>query len=194
MNFELIEATPFLLQNKQSMKRLAETPFFVLVTLVLLSTTGCTKQSEINYIDNTYELTQGIVEYYGKLNENGSGYSCDVALFSDEVNFVPGDRFSGFGSKIAFEMYSLTETELADGTYLFDLNRTQKALTFESCEIMLEYNFVNEEGIFIDIIGGTVQIEKKKDEYKINASCTTSNSKIIEISFYGELEAYNRVN
>lgn len=137
------------------------------------------------YNGTTYPLYKGQIGNYG-LEPSGC-YNTALYLFSDGLSPDPGLDFVGQGNLIYFALFSTTENALDNSVYQW--SSVEETLgTFYQADCMFNYNSVTESyDSKVDIIGGTVSVERNADEYTITFDCTCSNSKKITGTYTGSL-------
>ena len=141
-----------------------------------------------------YDLAQGILENYRKLDE-AEDYNIDLVLISSGfvVHEVGGeiDSLSGEGHLIYFEMFTSDPNKLALGDYNYDPNETGKAGTFDDGGCLLNYDTQTEQGTFLEISGGKITVVQNGDTYEFNFDVITEGGKHITGFFKGSIKYYD---
>lgn len=133
------------------------------------------KKNHFKYDGNTYEMTSGVMLNWGQWW--GEGYNFDLYLFSEGINYNGIWDITGTGHGIFFELYSPNENELAAGTYNYDPEDEGDPFTFSWADFVIDYDIENETGTEIDIVGGTVKVEKSGSTYTITIDATAQGGK-----------------
>jgi hypothetical protein len=165
----------------------------LLVITVIFALTSCkkddksTKQGDyFTYDSKDYELSSGIIEYYGA--GSGNGYNFDVTLYSSGISWNTTDMLlEGTGNLATFEMYSSSSSDLANGNYTFDSQNIENQGTFSTGIFGLEFNVTNFTGTIVSISSGTVTVQKTDSNYELTINCKTTDNKTIEGHFNGPL-------
>jgi hypothetical protein len=176
-----------------------------ILTIVLLSLiifTGCKKDKDensydnyIKYDDKAYPLDKGILENWGKWSPE-SDNNLDLTLVSDSVNVIEWnnevDSYSGTGHRIKFWMYSASSELLDNGNYTYDDLSSEKTGTFDYGQLLINYNFDNEEGEIEQYVAdGTVTVTKSGDTYEITINCTDEEGKSVTGYYKGILKYFD---
>lgn len=166
----------------------------LLVTILV----SCEKEEPVHnafeYELIKYEIDEGMIEAYGKLSPDVSGYNFDVTLFSTGIVFDPlAEEFSGLGNIVILQMYSESPDGLVSGTYNYDLSGEMDPLTFDIGRFGLFVNMDEQSGTIILANSGTVKVSKSGDDWTFVFDCMTMSNKSITGTFTGNLDSYNRV-
>lgn len=191
-----------------SMKLLKSTGKFLILALLTISVsiTSCGKDDDENDDENgipeenhlkhdarMYEISDGILEYYGQWWDDTGGFNFDITLFSSGITFDEElEDFTGKGNMIMFEMFSESKTELKPGTYTFDADQSYDAGTFDRGLFFLNYDIETETAeVTGEIAGGTVKVEKSGSTYKITIDCTDNKGEKLTGFYEGTLDYYD---
>lgn len=139
---------------------------------------------------NKHNLKSGTIENWGE-SEDGELYSFDITLFSNKIKFL-GDELMPTEqsiSAVSFELWSENASTLAEGTYLYDSEQTQDAFTLSEAEIIINYNFSTEDGIYYNINSGEIEVFKNDELYEINFEGSSIEGESISIEYKGKLTA-----
>ncbi len=151
------------------------------------------KKQEIVFGDKSFDLSWGLLEYFGKLEPNDEAYNFDLMLFSSGLEYVDStEEISGKGSGIYFEMFSESATELVPGTYNLDTTSiNMKPFTFDFSGLSYNYDSATEDSeIELELKSGSVKIEKSGDEYEITIEAMGESGEKITGYYKGTLK-YN---
>jgi len=175
-----------------------------ILTVILLSLiifAGCKKDKKessfnnyIKYDGKTYPIDQGVIENFGRWDED-EGYNLDLYILSNGITLQEsGGEITGVtgnGHVIYFEMFSNSPTQLDNGNYNYD-EWSWEAGTFDYGWISLNYDAaLDDSEIDQDIEGGTVTVSKTGDIYKITINCTDEDGKSVTGYFEGTLKYYD---
>ncbi len=151
------------------------------------------KENHLMYDSKRYEITAGILEYYGQWWKGSNGFNFDISLFSSGIFFDEEiDDLSGQGNLITFEMFSSSETELMPGIYNFDADESYKPGTFDWGLFVINYDIEDQTGeISGEIESGTVKVEKSGSLYRITIDCRDNQGKRLTGYFEGNLDFYD---
>lgn len=147
-------------------------------------------QGHFTYDGQTFNLDHGFMVNYGQAWSDG--YNFDVWLHSDGIQV--GDHLmdmTGKGHGMFFEMYSADEDGLAPGTYAFDDDDEGDPYTFYWADIIMDYDIETEEGLEVDIAGGTVKVERSGSTYTFHVDAVGEDGKKITGYFRGSLLVYD---
>ena len=166
---------------------------FILPLLILLATISCKKEEPVaNYFTYElikYEVDEAILEYYGKLEPDVTGYNFDVTIFSSGITYDPSTRqLHGKGNIIVMEMFSESSEELVPGTYTFDSGQSMDKFTFDEGTFGLFVDMDEQTGTAVFVNSGRVDISRKGSTYKFVFDCKTVSGNPITGSFSGELD------
>ena len=169
----------------------------ILLLFLTLAVFSCKKDDPVlNYFKYElikYEVDEGGIEYYGKLDPSDPGYNYDVSLFSTGIIFDPlAGTFSGTGNIIVLQMYSDSENLLSPGTYTFNADGSRTPFTFDIGRFGLFVNMDDQTGTIILVNSGTIVIRKTDDKWTFDFDCATSADKTIKGSFTGTLDFYDQ--
>ena len=172
---------------------------YLLLALFVLSFASCEKEEpESNHFEYElikYEIDEGMIESYGKLNPDATGYNFDVTLYSTGIVFNPGDgSFTGSGNIVILEMFSESKDELKAGTYTFDNLGSMDPYTFDIGRFGLFVNMDEQTGTIILANSGTIKVSQSGDSWTFDFNCSTSADNTITGSFTGELDFYDHSN
>lgn len=147
--------------------------------------------NHFTYDGNTYELSQGLLVYYGQWD--GEGFNFDVDLYSEGIVFPDDEEewASGSGYNIYFELFSPDADDLKPGTYEFDEEGTQDPFTFNWADFSIDLNFDDQSGTFIDIIGGTVEVAKSGSNYILTIEVIAEDNKPVTGYYNGPLMRFD---
>lgn len=152
------------------------------------------KKSELSFGDNVFDLSWGLIEYYGKLETDDEAYNFDIMLLDSGLVFdETTEELKGKGSGIYFETFSQSSTELSAGTYSLDTtSKVKKPFTFDYGSVAYKID-TSDEGIgdYVDVKSGTFKIEKSGDIYEVTIDCTGENGEKITGYYKGTLKSYD---
>jgi hypothetical protein len=166
---------------------------FLVVILILVS---CDKKSEdppgsFTHNGKDYSLDKGFIENYGG---DASVYNFDITLISSGLTIVEEDGevadLTGKGNGFYLEIFTSTPNDLKTGIYNFAA--LTAAGTFDDGFIAMGVESTNDEaGLELDIIQGTLAIEKSGTDYDLAFSGTTEDNKTISMQYLGPLTMYD---
>lgn len=170
----------------------------VVILILGFAVSGCKKdKEELNYLqvgDTTIYLSDGNIKYYG--NYEGSDYNFDLDFVSSNIVLSTSETngnpvYTGTGTRIYFETYSGSATELVNGDYTFLNDQTCPAGTFDRCSYSFEYNY---DALFnyISIDNGTMSFKNSDGSYVINFEGTDPLGNIVKMHYSGSLTYYDR--
>jgi hypothetical protein len=167
-----------------------------IVLLIVLSFTGCKKnnlpESYFTYKDKTYELNDGILEYWGSTTA-GEGYNFDISLFSSGLYYdTNAETLVGSGEMVYFETFSPSDLELSPGTYYFNDVEIGDTLTFDKGQFWINLDIASESGTLVFASGGNLDISVNGAEYELTFECETSAGNILKGFYKGGLDYYDR--
>ncbi|GEM_PF-929025 len=156
---------------------------------------GCTKVEEpdhFRYTVNDYPLDQGFIHNYG-MPQGATAYNFDVTIFSSGVNYLrDSHEFRGNGHIVFFQMFSSSATELAEGTYLFNVESTPGApSTFNVANFGMNVNFSEDTGTLVSAVSGMVKVSGTGNYRTFDIDCMTGTGERITGHFYGYVPAYD---
>ncbi len=151
-----------------------------------------TSSNNFVYDGEKYELSDGVIEYYGSFEDYPDEYNYDITLFTSGITYEVDSWLLGEGSFLWIVLYTKNATELDAGTYTFwDTSPEGATQTFEG-EFCIDYISENYDGESVfDFGGGTVVLEKTGDEYIITLSGNNYAGKKITGYFKGHLHFYD---
>ncbi len=166
----------------------------LILMLVAVVITACEKEEEIksnhlSYNGVSYELDHGRLTYYGQWFDNPNSYNFDLSLHSSGLQYDDEqDELTGKGHGIFIELFSPSETELANGTYNFDANQTYDPNTFFDASFFIHFNTSTDIGDAVgDIVGGRVRVEKAEDVFEFDIDCQDEAGNSIKAYFKGSI-------
>ncbi len=143
------------------------------------------KKNHFKYDGNTYEMTSGVILNWGQWW--GEGYTFDLYLFSEGIQYNGIWDITGTGHGIFFEFFSPKENELASGTYNYDPEDSGDPFTFADADFVIDYDIENETGTEIFIVGGSVKVEKSGSTYTINIDAVAQGGKPVTGYYKGTI-------
>lgn len=168
--------------------------FIVLLSLTFFACKKDTKDAELKsyftYQDKNYELSKGMLQFYGEYNVDPSTFNFDIMLLSSGLTLSETTgNLTGKGHAFIVEMFSSSETELVTGTYTFDINQTGDANSFDYGFFFLNGDASTEVAeVEAEIKSGTVKVEKTGSTYKITINCIDEFDKPITGFYEGTLQ------
>lgn len=170
--------------------------FIAITVLVLSLLNGCTGNDDrvngFNYLAVNYPLDGGVIQYYG-MPEGGSAYNFDITLFSSGITYNSNSgTFDGKGHIVYFELFSQSPGELVSGTYTFDSSGAGSHTTVTKGNFGMNVNFINDTGVILHVVSGSVTVERDGFEYNIGFSCGTDDDETITGSYRGFLTRYGK--
>jgi len=177
-----------------------EKKILTLVLFSLIILVGCKKDKDgdspnnyIKYEGKTYVIDKGILENYGE--EDEGVYNLDLTLFSSGINLIESQGeivgATGTGNVLYFEMFTNSEIQLDNGTYVFDYY-SEEAGTFDDGELLINWNAEDYQADIDQYIDeGTVKVAKSGDIYEITINCTDEDDKSVTGYFKGTLTWYD---
>ena len=141
------------------------------------------------YKGNTYELSIGLLEYYGQWSSSSDSYNFDIVLFSSGFSYNhDADDLTGEGHLMYFEMFSSSSNDLMPGTYLFDIDETYAANTFGYGFFAADYILEDETySVGESIWAGSVEVSKTGSVYNITIDCADNEGNPVTGYFSGDL-------
>ncbi len=143
------------------------------------------KKNHFKYDGKTYEMTSGVILDWGQ--SWGEGYMFDLFLFSEGIQYNDIWDITGTGHGIFFEFFSPNENELAAGTYNYDAEDSGDPLTFHYADFVIDWDIENETGTEIDIVGGSVKVEKSGSTYTITIDAVAKGGKPVTGYYKGTI-------
>lgn len=170
--------------------------FAVLFILLLFS---CKKETPTaNYFEyemSKYPVDIGMIEGYGKLEPEVTGYNFDVTIHSSGILFSAIDEsYSGYGNIIYLEMFSGSADQLSPGTYNFDNAGSMDPMTFDIGRFGMYVDMDEQSGTIILANSGSVTVSKTGEIWTLIFNCATSAGNSITGKYSGELEYYDNTN
>jgi hypothetical protein len=156
------------------------------LTAISCSKDEATKKNHMKFDNTEYDISKGIIKYYGQYNQSPPSYNFDIYLFSSGINY-DGSAFSGTGTYFYLEMFSSSSAELVSGTYTFN-SLSENPNMFDYGVLRLNYN--TELQVNHLVSSGTVKIVKTDAVYEITIDCI-SNGKSLTGYYKGTLNYYN---
>jgi len=147
-------------------------------------------RNHFTYDGQTFDLDHGFMVDYGQWW--GDGHNFDIWLHSDGIEF--GDDLmdvTGTGHGMFFEMYSADDDGLAPGTYVYDDDDSGDPYTFYWADIIMDFDTETEEGVEIDITGGSVEVERSGSTYTLRVDAVGADGKEITGYFNGPLPIHD---
>lgn len=151
------------------------------------------RKNAIGYDNKEYGLSEGYIEYYGRIPGKGS-YNLDLTLLSSgftlyEANGVI-DSVSGIGNIVYLEVFT-ADTFFDSKPYTFDPEESHEAGTFDRAAVGLNLNVNTYEGEFLTIASGSFKINRETDLYEVTLNCRNETGKAITAYFKGTMKYYN---
>ena len=151
--------------------------------------------SQIDSINNIYELNQGFIVKYDKLDSNALGYEYKLVLASSGLIFydsgVDLDSIEGIGHIVLIRLNSSISNEPLVGNYTYDINANGLPGKFNEALILINDTFTttssghgNPQFGFDNLINGTLSITQTGNNYEINFYSTHSDLPGATITFY----------
>ncbi|SMO60454.1 hypothetical protein SAMN06265379_103280 [Saccharicrinis carchari] len=179
----------------------------VMMSILLVSCSDDdNKVTSKNYFkvgDKEYDLSAGIIDNYGTDDGYGGydGYNTDLALYSNGFS-LQKDEYNewdlvGKGHFIFFELFSSTGEKFDDGDYNFSEAEPNPIGTFNYADYSIsldsekEYSEAEEGEIWIDIVGGKVNIAKNGDVYTITIDCINDKGEKVSGFYRGKLRYFD---
>jgi len=160
------------------------------IALISCDDEETTKENSFSFNGVKYKIATGFLENYGSTAvKNVTSYNLDLTFFTSGItyNTINGE-ITGTGSYLYFEMYSTSGSQLAPGTYSFDLYETLNSGTFDYAEAGINFNFSTETGsTFVDIVAGTVVVKLTDTKYEITIDLTSTDNKKLTGYYKGTL-------
>ena len=179
------------------MKNLYQLLFCVFAFTLLI--VGCKKDrdnspgSYIKHGDVVYELSQGILENYGKYGTSEAN-NLDVILLSPgfKIHESNGqiDSISGMGNGIHFEIHDSSFDKLDIDDYIYN-NESEQLGTFNHSSAVFNYDSRSENPQEFEISSGKLTVKMNGSEYELSFDCLDSDGKIISGVYKGSLKYYN---
>ncbi len=144
------------------------------------------KKNHFKYDDKTYEMTSGVILNFGQWFDE-EGYNFDLYLFSEGIQYNGIWDITGTGHGIFFEFYSPNENELAAGTYNYDAEDSGDPFTFHYADFVIDWDIENETGTEVDIVGGSVKVEKSGSTYTITIDAVAQGGKPVTGYYKGTI-------
>lgn len=140
---------------------------------------------------NSYTLSQGLIQYFGETGNDS--YNHDIVLLSEGIQIQTQDGqiigATGKGEVVYFELFSALSDKIADGEYIFADGYA--AGTFDMADIQIGYDVIaDEDDIYYEIIGGSINITTNQSFTQIIMNLTTSEGYLVTGSFEGEMPTY----
>ncbi len=176
------------------MKYLRISMFIILSSLMVSIFTSCRDDDDdtpssvsnvFNYNGADYALTQGYIAELGEIEEDGV-FDFEIYFFSEDfvvTNY--NETPSGKGEAIYLDLY-ISTSELEDGTYNY--SDELGSFTLFDGIVAIDYDFRNETGTELDVIGGKVEIKTDGNNKAIDFELRMSNGSMIEGNYTGELQ------
>jgi hypothetical protein len=171
----------------------------LLVAILGLAVSGCKKDdAEANYLqvgDTTIVLNDGNIKYYGIYGT--ATYNFDIDFVSPEIVLSSGSdgvtpTYTGTGSKIYFETYTGSATELLSGSYTFLDDGNYSDGTFDYSHYAFDYNS-SDGGTRVYIENGTLTVKALGGyKYDIKYSGLDENGVAVKMHYKGTLTYYDR--
>ncbi len=147
-------------------------------------------RSHFTYDGATFDLDHGFMFNFGQWW--GDGYSFDVSLHSDGIEFsVDFMEATGEGHGMFFEMYSPDEESLTPGTYVYDDDDEGDPFTFYMADIIMNWDSETDEGTEVVIVGGSVEVDRSGSTYTLRVDAIGEGGKEITGYFNGPLPVYD---
>ena len=168
-----------------------------LLMLMMVFSIGCKKnnqpESYFTYKDKTYELNEGILEYWGVFKKSEGGYNFDISLFSAGLYFDTNTKtLVGSGEMVYFETFSSSDLELVPGTYSYDEDATKNPLTFDLGQFWINLDVANETGTLVLVSSGTLKIDTEGSVFELVFEYGTSTGNVLKGVYRGGLDYYDR--
>ena len=173
------------------MKNFIKLSYIAVIALFLFS---CNKDEDDNkksaflLSEVEYELTNGFIESYGLLGVD-EGYNYDITLTADgfEYNYDIND-VTGTGNKVFFELYSLSDEGITNGTYQFDSSESGDEGTFGA-----GYAITVGATAQFNVASGSLTVNKSGNTYTISFECTTVEGYPLTGYYKGEAEFIQKI-
>ena len=171
------------------------TKMLTLVIMLGIVTISCKKDEEPTpgaktntfSIDGTeYSLSDGFTEEYG--GDATTGYNFDLIVHSSGLT-SSANGVTGTGEALYFELWSTSDTGLANGTYSASLNAEPNTFTIGEVYINLNASTFDADESY-EVSSGTVTISVSGSTYTINFDLTLTGNKKLTGNYTGTLSAY----
>ncbi len=149
-------------------------------------------ENYFSYDGNTYSLANGFMVEWGQYF--GEGYEFEVLLFSEGIQFIEEEGFTGTGNAVLFDLASPDQDGPAAGTYTFDDDDEDPSgdpFTFFWADIILNFDIEEETGTLIGIVEGTIEVEINGSNYSLSLDLVAEDDKPVTGHFSGQLKMLN---
>lgn len=141
---------------------------------------------------STYDLSQGLIEYYGETSVGS--FNHDIVLLSEGINVITQDGeivgATGIGELVYFELFTADATNIADGQYVY--SDTYAPGTFDYSHIMIGFNITTEDiDSYYEIAGGHINIASAGPITSVTMNLQTVDGYTVLGSFSGEMPRYD---
>ena len=151
--------------------------YYALLVATMVVSVSCssdkdevTKTSGKLTIDgDEFNLTKGFVRRSngGYIGPNGIVFSHTILLTSEEIDFDGQFTFTGRGALAVFDVYSLVDGEITEGTFNFEKITENEPFFFDYYDANGDYDFDNPVGNEDESTDGVVTIKRSGEKYTI---------------------------
>lgn len=149
------------------------------------------EKNQISYDGVNYDLAGGTLLDYGIIGKD-EGHTQHLYLFSSGLKNSEGyfDSTSGKGHVMYFEIFSPVASLLEEGEYVYDINKTYKASTFDDSYLKLNFDYRTNTGDLFTMFWGKISIKKAGTDYDITFDCIEGDGKHVTGYYKGPLSYY----
>jgi len=167
---------------------------FLILNLLIL---GCKKDKDdgdgsgfFKIGDNEYIIAGGELEYYGT-DDWYEGYGFDLFLLTSGIKVDEEDNWTGTGAVIYFEMFTSSNTGLANGNYILDgISDPSPEFTFDYADYCLNW-VEGGPNTWIELVDGQVDITRTASTYEITITGEDELANEVTGYYKGKLDLFD---
>lgn len=172
--------------------------YFLMMGFIALFATACEEEdngdddtseieNELLIGDETYPISQGLLENYGNDTAYHEGTNIDLTLFTDGLEVALDsangiDSVSGSGYIFWVELFTSDEDSLMPGTYSYSTERIIGTFELAYVTQIADGEEVNDE---YQITNGVVEISTEAGSYVVDGILTADGSITVEVDYTG---------
>ena len=141
------------------------------------------KANEIQFNTKKYDLSEGLIEYYGNWGSDSTLYNFDLYLYNREL------LETGIGQILSIEFWSYSPTDITEGEYVFSYYLERFIYTY--AVLVIDINLNTGEETFYDCSAGLIDVSHDDGRHVFDISLYTNEGLFFTAYYYGRLPIYD---